>query len=299
MAEVNDRDNKFKVMPKTGGKRTVTAEEAALPTERRKSSAVLNRYAFGLYGARGIGKSTLANEIAEGMGYFAMFETDRTLDVYADDMRDWPQFCAKVDTFLKGGHKHPCFIVDNGALAYDAAMEYACELYGFDHPGGRDDYGAAWAKVRKEFFAPFRKLLASRYGLIVICHSQNREVVTRGGRKYVEICPDWSGQADKLLGAMMENLWYYHYRNGHERWLQLEGDELVVAKVKLKHNFFTPKGERVCLVPMGDKGEKEAYKRLIHAFENRQTEAYRPGLVGREGMEENSDRAVDVSRFKK
>lgn len=266
--------------------------DGGFPEKKHGGIASLTSGTIIIFGERGIGKSTLADEIFGNDALFEMFETDRTLEVYAKDCRSWPQFCSDVDNFLAGKTpvKYSGMVVDNGAMAYETALEHACQVNGIEHPGGQNDYGQSWAKVRKEFTSPFRRLLASRHGLIVVCHELEKEIETRGGRKFVKMRPDWSKQADDFLSSFMENIFYYYF-DGEERWLQIVGDEYVTAKVKFKRNFFTSKGERIHRIPMGT-SVKEAYRNLLNAFNNKQTETY---SERKEGVTDDEK----VSKFKK
>lgn len=246
----------------------------ALPSKKSGGVDSLDKGAYIIYGERGIGKSTLANAIFHGEALFEMFETDRDLHVYSRDVQRWDTFVKDVDLFLAGKTpvKYTGIVADNGAVGYDCAMEYACKMHGFDHPGGMNDYGASWAKVKKEFVAPFRKLLTSRNGLVVVCHELEKEIETKAGRKFVRIRPDWSKQADDFLSSFVENIFYYHYI-GDQRWLQIVGNELITAKVKSTNHFFTPDGERIIRIPMGNTVD-EAYENLLAAFNNEQENTF-------------------------
>ena len=247
----------------------------SLPTTKSHGCASMDGYAYVIYGERGIGKSTLVNRLGQN-AMFAMFETDRSLEAYKEYIDDWGKFEVLVDVFMAGGHEFTSLVADNGAVAYELAMDFAGRMHGFEHPSNLNDYGASWNKVKKTFVAPFRRLLNSKYGLLVVCHEKEQEIETRSGRKFVKMKPDWSKQADEFLCAFVENIFYYHYHEGR-RWLQIVGDEYVTAKLKMPNHFMTPNGEQVIRVPMGNSAD-EAYANLLNAFNNKQKDTFGFGV---------------------
>jgi hypothetical protein len=152
------------------------------------------------------------------------------------------------------------------------ALQYACKKHGFEHPGGQNDRGMAWAKVTTEFEQPVRKLMNAKTGFIVIAHEAQNEINTRSGGVFHTITPDLPAGAARIFANEIYNIFYY-YKDVDGRWLQIEGDEYVQCGHRMRGHFLTPDGERIYRIPMGT-DEKEGYKNLMKAFDNKQTDAY-------------------------
>ena len=262
----------------------------SLPANRHKPPENINAFSFLIYGVRGIGKSTLANMF--GKAFFMMFERDKTLQAYQKPIRYWTEVIEYIRLLLSSEHDFDVVVWDNLAHAYEMALSYAGQKGGFDHPGGRDDFGAAWNKVRTMFVTPVSRLLNSDLGMIGISHEKVETIRgLTGHNEHMRIRPDCSGQAYSYFGAEVENIFYYHYWKGSKRWLQIVGDEMVEAKVKFDDHFFTENGERIHRIPMGNTVE-EGYKNLLRAYNNQQKNSYamteddkdeRRSMMGRQG----------------
>jgi len=275
---------KKKVAPQTSATNESSAENAAqnasaavpryqiphLATNKFKPSDNFFDYNVLIYGQRKIGKTTLAAECPDS--YFFFFEPNDSYELYKSDIRTWDDFIFLADEFSKGNHAYRTAIIDTGRPCYDLALQYACKKHGFEHPGGQNDRGMAWAKVKTEFEIPVRKLMNAKTGFIVVAHESQEEVTTRTGQVFHQIRPDLPSAASRLFANEIYNIFYY-YKDDEGRWLQIEGDEYVQCGHRMRGHFLTPAGERVIRIPMGN-SEKDGYRNLMRAFDNKQLNPY-------------------------
>jgi len=243
---------------------------AKLNLDRFEPSQNLIDYAFIVYGERKIGKTTLLGEF-DGAYHF-MFERNDSYNLHKSDIATWEDFVALVPQFNTSNFK--LAVVDNGRNAYSLALDCAGRKHGFEHPGGQNDHGAAWAKVEKELYSPMRSLMQNGKGFCVLCHEVDREVKTISGVTFNKIMPDLPAAAARLFTGEAYNIFYY-YREGTSRWLQILGDEYCLAGHRMRGHFLTPSGEAIWRIPMGE-NEKESFVNLMQAFNNKQKEAFKP-----------------------
>jgi hypothetical protein len=250
----------------TGNART----RKTLNLERFTPSENLIDYSFIVYGEKKIGKTTLLGEFPGA--YHFMFERNDSYSLHKSDIAVWEDFVELVPQFNTSAFK--LAVIDNGRNAYNLALESAGRKHGFEHPGGQNDHGAAWAKVEKELYSSMRSLMQNGKGFCVLCHEVDKEVTTVSGVKFNKIMPDLPAAAARLFTGEAYNIFYY-YREGTSRWLQILGDEYCLAGHRMKNHFLTTEGEAVWRIPMGE-SEGESYKNLMNAFNNKQKEANKP-----------------------
>jgi hypothetical protein len=241
-----------------------------LATNKFKPSGNFFDYNILIYGQRKTGKTTLASQCPEA--YFFFFEPNDSYELFKSDIQNWEDFNFLADEFSKGKHQFRTAIIDTGRPCYNMALQHACKKHGFEHPGGQNDRGMAWAKVTQEFELPVRKLMNAKTGFIVIAHESQEEVQTRTGGVFNQIRPDLPSAAARLFANEIYNIFYY-YKDIDGRWLQIEGDEYIQAGHRMRGHFLTPTGERVIRIPMGN-SEVDGYRNLMRAFDNKQLNAY-------------------------
>lgn len=253
---------------------TAVEVDLSLPKEKSVPSSHIGDYTWLIYGEKKIGKSSLTAEFDQN--FCMMFEPGgKALTAYQRPVPVWEHARKYIDLLIKEGQGNFRSVsVDTGQLAYDRCLEYVCKINGMQHPGGQNDYGLSWNKVKSEFEKQHTRLLSAGFGLIVVAHAKALKLETRSGFTYDVLRPAISGQAADYYTGVIDNIAFYHFEGG-ERFLQIRGDDYVTAGTRCQGNFLTTDGEPVCRIPMGNSA-KEAYENLIKAFENKQKDPFIP-----------------------
>jgi hypothetical protein len=274
-----------------------------LTREKHIPSTDFHSYVKVIYGDIGVGKTTLA--LQQPNTHAFMFDYNTSYECYQDLVNSWDDFIALQSDLLSGNYSDILsgdyienVIIDGLQIAYDMALDYGCKILGIDHPGGMNDYGATWSKIKRYFITPIREIVNSGIGVTFICHATETEIESRTGRKFVKLEPDLSGQAKSTIIRPWPNLFYYHHGGNGERYLQIVGDDYIEAKNRMQKDgkhFMTPDGEPVFKIPMG-KNEKEAYNNLMLAFNNKQIKSFQP--VKKESKERRIKRTKRLKKVK-
>jgi len=255
-------------------KSPVIRSRKKISTDIYTPSGSLSDYAILIYGREGIGKTTLLSQFMKV--YFLMFENNKSFKVRMDLVSNWDDFLDFQYDLINSEYDFKGISIDGVKAAYEQSMLYSCKKYGIDHPGAMNDRGDSWNKVKKEFINPMRELSNSKYGFLASCHATEKEIIRVDGFKYNMIAPDLSKQAYEFFVGEIDNVFYYFYED-NQRWLQITGDEHIVAKNRMDENFITTNGEKIFKIPMGN-NKKESFKNLMKAFNNEQEKPYLPEI---------------------
>ena len=262
-----------KAKKRKAGSVSLTIPDVELPNAASEPSTEFADYSSLIYGDRKIGKTSLCSMFPDA--FFFMFEPGgKALRIHQKPMPDWVHFLAYLD-LLEATDQYRTLIIDTADCMYDRSFEYCCAKHGFDHPSDEDDFGASWGKIEDEFSRAINRLLNMDRGVIFISHAKEVTQKSRYGQKYTRIVPTMPNQANKVLTSVVDNWFYYEYKNSH-RQLIIRGDDLVGAGCRCQENFYTPDAQQVLEVPMGTSAA-EGYKNLMKAFRNKQKSPYAYG----------------------
>mgnify|MGYP000270812357 CR=1 FL=1 len=243
-----------------------------LPMEESAPSVCLEDQTFLIYGAKKVGKTSLACQFP-GALLFAFEPASRTVRARRADCPRWADFLGYIDQMEKKAHGAKTVVIDTGFEAYGRCLEHVCAREGIEHPHDRNDYGKTWKMVGDEFRKAHIRLSALGLGLVVLCHEKMKENETRAGQKFDTLIPNLSGQADDYYRSVVDNLVHFHYRN-QQRFLTLRGSDYIMAGVGSPEHWKTPKGEPVYAVPAGS-SPAQAFQNLKSAFENKQPQSFK------------------------
>jgi hypothetical protein len=248
-----------------------------LPTENSKPSTNIGDYTFLIYGEKKIGKTSLASRFPDTL--MCMFEPGgKALSIKQIEIPTWAHFRKLNEKLDEDGHDYDTICIDTGAIAFDKCQEYVCIKNEFSHPSD-EAYGKGWKKLSDEFNSQITKSMMHGTGYIVLAHNKEKEITTASGKKFQCICPQLPSGAENFFTATVDIIAYYFYE-GSQRWLQIRGDDYIVAGCRPEKNFIAKDGFPIHKIPMGNTPD-EAYKNLMNAFQNKQENSYRPegGLI--------------------
>lgn len=253
-------------------------EGLALPTSRSRASVNLQDYTYQIYGEPKVGKTSLVSHFQDTL--CGMFEPGAmALEIFQISIPDWPVFRGYVDLLVKKNHGFRNLSIDTGQVAYELCLISVCDQIGIEHPGGQDDYGQSWNRVKTAFQYEHNRILSAGLGLIIICHSKIEELVSLNGAQYNRIVPALGSQPGSFYKPLVDNLFYYHFI-GTDRFLSVRGNDLIMAGTRCENNYLTPGGKPIFRVPMGN-SSAEGYENLEKAFRNEQVDTHEK-LVTRE-----------------
>jgi hypothetical protein len=266
---------KMKLSQKKVGQKTFD-----LPTERNVPSDTLSDYSILLYGAKKIGKTSVASHFPDAL-FLATEPGTKALEVFSVDITSWGDFLGYIKTLETAPKKKfSTIVVDTVDLAYEICLQSVCKKEGWEHPSD-EKYGKGWKKISDAFRSAILRLfhLPGSPGIIFISHDTEKEFEDREGNTFERIQPTMPKQALNVVEALVDIIISYQY-DGARRVAKICGDETIVAGCRLEHRFRTTSGERITAIPMGSSPE-QSFKNFIRAFENQQTT-----IDGRKPVEE-------------
>lgn len=242
-----------------------------LPNEPSIPSCNLEDFNIIFHGERGIGKTTLGIQFPKAL--FLKFEPpNKSLSYYYKVPVDWNNLLSIRDTLVKDRkiiqEKFKTLIFDTGAGCYYQCLDYVLDKMGISDPQEEAGWGKGWKTVRKEFEAFFTSLRKAKYTIIVIAHSEYKEIVKADKTKYNKLSIELGKIPWRYFNSTFALTGYYNYDVMGKRRLTIQGSQDLVATNKIKGHFKWTDGSSMDHIPMGD-SEEQAYKNFIAAFNNR------------------------------
>jgi phage nucleotide-binding protein len=254
------------------------AQTAPVTPPKQKVSVILNRklkapskkmqdYSWLIYGAKGIGKTSLAAKFP-GAVFLNLEPGTKALKTADNAVTDWDSFVAFVDACVAEDDPDMTVVVDVVDLAYDYAYEKVCKQQKIESPTDENDFGATWKKIRRMFRDQVQRLINCKGGTVFLSHDTEKEIELRDGSKVDRVQPTMSKQALGEVEGIVDIVACYMYEED-TRVLRLNGSQTLVAKSRPEENFLTTSNEAVHSIPMGINAS-QAYKNVVLAFDNKQ-----------------------------
>lgn len=258
-------------------KKNTTASDApalSLPTELNEPSDSLSDYSILLYGAKKIGKTSLAARFPDAF-FLSTEPGTKALRVFSRPVRSWEEYAGYIKLLKGGKHEFKTVVVDTIDILYELAFSHICKKKLINHPNEENDYGATWKEITDTFKRGVMDLLnIPNIGVIFISHDTEKEVELRDGTKLDRVQPTMSRQAMSVVEAVVDIIMNYSYSK-KGRFLRIDGAQDIVAGCRIEEHFVRaggkPRtaGDRIRSISMGLTAQ-EAYDNLISAFDNKQ-----------------------------
>lgn len=176
-----------------------------LPTQKTAPVFDTSSLTVLIYGAQGIGKTTLCSKTPDAL--FLLTEPGtKCLSVYGLPITSWAEMLEALALVAKGGHQFKTIVVDTVDNAYKFCSDHVCAANGVKDPADLA-YGKGFNLVNTEFHRVLTKLASLPYGLMLTSHAVAREVESATG-KYTKTTPTLPEGARKILLGFVDVILY-------------------------------------------------------------------------------------------
>lgn len=176
-----------------------------LPKTKTKPKEIINGLTALVYGPSKIGKSTWCSQ-AENALFLATEPGLNALEVFEYPITCWQDLLNAGQLIAEGNHEFKTIIIDTIDNAYRMCTDHICNKFKIKHESDLG-YGKGYALINNEFQRVLNKLALLPYGLILISHSQERDIETRTG-KYTRIVPTLPEKARKMVTGLVDLILY-------------------------------------------------------------------------------------------
>ena len=206
--------------------------------EPHKVSRDLSGYITYLYGAPGVGKTTLAAKfpnvllLATEKGYSAL------PGVYAQDITRWGDIKEVIRELKKPEVKErfKTVVIDTIDVAAAYCDKYICNQLGIETLGEGGWAVNGWARYKKELEETFRSITNLGYALVCISHDKDKTFKRKDGTEYNQIVPTVSTSANDIIKAMCDIYTYatIDETTGERKLIMRSLDGTVDAKCRFR-----------------------------------------------------------------
>ncbi len=247
--------------------------DLVLATERNVPPEGIAGYSICIFGAKKIGKTSLAAEFP-GAYFLATEPGTKALRVRSSFIPDWDHFVGYIDLLEKQKDPEMTVIVDIIDLAYDMIYDKTCKALGIKSPTEEKDFGATWREIKKLFRQQVQRIISMPGGALFLSHDTEKEITLRDGSKTDRVQPTMSKAPLGEVEGIVDLIGFYGY-DGEDRFLSIKGHSELMAGSRLVERFLVKGKEAgtadssVHRIPMGSSA-KESYKNILKAFNNQQ-----------------------------
>lgn len=176
-----------------------------LPTEDSLPAEGIHNKVILVYGERKIGKTTFASQTDNPL-FIATEPGQSHLRIRKVEVSSWSDFISVCNLIAEGKHDRKTIVIDTIDNLYKFCRDYILDKHNMKHESD-EAFGKGYDLVNGAFFRVLNKLSLLPYGLVMISHSQDKEVKTRTGKQH-KIAPTLPNSAYKVVGGMADYILY-------------------------------------------------------------------------------------------
>lgn len=177
-----------------------------LPTEKTQPLVQFTQMPILIHGRPKIGKSTFCAQAPNAL-FISTQSGLNHLSTYSQPVSNWKDIVTVYEELKTGDHKFGPIVIDMVDDAYQLCVEHFCRKHEMDHPSDLD-YGKGWAIVNTPFKTMLNRFALLNRGLILECHSKEKDITTRLGKK-TKWVPTLPGSIADSIAAFVEMILFF------------------------------------------------------------------------------------------
>lgn len=264
--------------------------DLSLPKEMTEPIDDLGQCVILISGEKKIGKSSLSAQFGKNLNM--AFEIGyKGLRIYKKDIPDWDTARAIVRQ-LKKDKTFNTVTIDTADKAFKRCEDWSNRKLGIEH-ASEEEWGKGWASIRNEFERFVDTLTHTGKGVILISHTQEKEVKRRNGESYDRIMPTLPKQGREIVEGLVDIFAHYQY-DGDRRILTILGDDHISAGHRFSERFRTPDGHAIRHIDMG-KSPEEGHANFVAAWNNEYEPTHEDDVVVVKKKKKSSTKSFKLS----
>ena len=209
-----------------------------LAIQPHKVSRDLSGYITYIYGAAGVGKTTLCSQfpgallLATEKGYNAL------PGIMVQDITTWGEFKQVIRELKKPEVKErfKTIIIDTLDVAGALCEKYICNQLGIETLGEGGWSVNGWARYKKEAEESFRTITQQNYALVFISHDKDKTFKRKDGTEYNQIIPTAQSSINDIVKNMVDLYAYAMIMpDGSRKLVFRSSDGSIDAKSRFKY----------------------------------------------------------------
>ncbi|GJM43883.1 MAG: hypothetical protein DHS20C21_07250 [Gemmatimonadota bacterium] len=182
-----------------------------LPAEKTIPRVLLELLCVLIYGPSKIGKSTWAAQIKDAL-FLATEPGLNALEVFQVPIRSWSDLLAVCAELERGDHPFRVIVIDTIDNLHRLAADHVRDRLSVQHEADAG-YGKGFGLINDELHRVLTKLAFLPYGLVLVSHSEEREIQTRTG-KVSRTVPSLPEKTRKLVLALVDQILFVDFEDG-------------------------------------------------------------------------------------